>query len=498
MPLTCDIGRPERDAVLDAFRQGRLRALVSSRVLNEGLDVPDADVAVIVGGALGEREHVQRVGRLLRPSPGKRALVYELVTRQTIEVSQAWRRRQGLSFDAPRSYRLVGGVVVPRLPRAKRTTPGCGRSSTSVNASSVDPSGSSTPACGTPSRSKGHPARSSSRSGFWPSSDAQRATLPVYRRATPAGVVFEEAARAAGIARAPSLARGELPRRDPRGPRGLALRRLARRARARRPAGLAVSRRTRASGQPRPDPAALVPGHGRDPRGRGQRPGPRPAREAAWAPLHGVSASPRRGTPSSSSLAPLRSFVIPLLYGRALGSLGAPPARGASGSACARACLLEDRLADLQLATGDPIFPAAEPRRFDSQLEERFAQDFRRVAPDWDVLREPEPIPAGTRLVFPDFALQHRVERVARWLAGACGVLDAGISSPEARTVPRGARGEPDPLHRRGSRMCRGRAPGGCRDPQIPPTGRCSGGPARCHMTVFHPQGDCHVVATSA
>jgi superfamily II DNA or RNA helicase len=97
MPLTCDIGRQERDQVLHAFRQGQLRALVSSRVLNEGLDVPDADVAVIVGGALGEREHVQRVGRLLRPGPGKRALVYELVTRQTVEVSQAWRRRQGLA-----------------------------------------------------------------------------------------------------------------------------------------------------------------------------------------------------------------------------------------------------------------------------------------------------------------------------------------------------------------------------------------------------------------
>jgi superfamily II DNA or RNA helicase len=96
MPLTCDIGRQERDQVLDAFRQGQLRALVSARVLNEGLDVPDADVAVIVGGALGEREHVQRIGRLLRPGPGKRALVYELVTRQTLEVSQAWRRRQGL------------------------------------------------------------------------------------------------------------------------------------------------------------------------------------------------------------------------------------------------------------------------------------------------------------------------------------------------------------------------------------------------------------------
>ena len=96
MPLTCDIGRRERDEALERFRRGQIRTLVSARVLNEGLDVPDADVAVVVGGALGEREHVQRVGRLLRPGEGKRALVYELVTRDTMEVGQARRRRQGL------------------------------------------------------------------------------------------------------------------------------------------------------------------------------------------------------------------------------------------------------------------------------------------------------------------------------------------------------------------------------------------------------------------
>jgi superfamily II DNA or RNA helicase len=96
MPLTCDIGRQEREEVLDRFRGGELRTLVSARVLNEGLDVPDADVAIIVGGALGEREHVQRVGRLLRPGEGKRAVVYELITRNTFEVGQARRRRRGL------------------------------------------------------------------------------------------------------------------------------------------------------------------------------------------------------------------------------------------------------------------------------------------------------------------------------------------------------------------------------------------------------------------
>lgn len=96
MPPTCDISRRERDDVLERFRRGELRALVSARVLNEGLDVPDADVAIIVGGALGEREHVQRVGRLLRPSEGKRAIAYELVTRNTVEIRQARRRRRGL------------------------------------------------------------------------------------------------------------------------------------------------------------------------------------------------------------------------------------------------------------------------------------------------------------------------------------------------------------------------------------------------------------------
>ena len=96
MPITCDIARAEREQALAAFRDGELRTLVSARVLNEGIDVPDADVAIIVGGVQGEREHVQRVGRLLRPRPGKRALVYELVTTRTSEERQSAHRRQAL------------------------------------------------------------------------------------------------------------------------------------------------------------------------------------------------------------------------------------------------------------------------------------------------------------------------------------------------------------------------------------------------------------------
>ncbi len=101
MPITCDIPRGERAAALERFRRGELRALVSARVLNEGIDVPDADVAVVVGGTQGEREHVQRIGRLLRPQAGKTAVVYELVMRGTSEVAQAARRRGSLAARQP-------------------------------------------------------------------------------------------------------------------------------------------------------------------------------------------------------------------------------------------------------------------------------------------------------------------------------------------------------------------------------------------------------------
>ena len=97
MPLTCDIGRRERQDALARFRTGELRALVSAQVLNEGLDVPDAEVGIVVGGRLGEREHVQRVGRLLRPGEGKQALVYELVIGHSSEARDAERRGRRLA-----------------------------------------------------------------------------------------------------------------------------------------------------------------------------------------------------------------------------------------------------------------------------------------------------------------------------------------------------------------------------------------------------------------
>lgn len=83
----------ERKRILQAFRTGAYSKLVAGRVLNEGVDVPDANIAIVVSGNSTPREHIQRLGRIIRPKPAE-AVLYELVTRHTSEVSTARKRRR--------------------------------------------------------------------------------------------------------------------------------------------------------------------------------------------------------------------------------------------------------------------------------------------------------------------------------------------------------------------------------------------------------------------
>jgi len=81
----------ERRLVLERFRAGRYSKLVAGRVLNEGVDVPDARVAIVVSGSSATREYIQRLGRVLRPKPIE-AVLYEIVSRRTTETKAARRR----------------------------------------------------------------------------------------------------------------------------------------------------------------------------------------------------------------------------------------------------------------------------------------------------------------------------------------------------------------------------------------------------------------------
>jgi hypothetical protein len=148
-------------------------------------------------------------------------------------------------------------------------------------------------------------------------------------------------------------------------------------------------------------------------------------RHAKWRGL--ICAVAERSGHQGASLeisGPFALFRNTRLYGRALGEL-IPLLAWCARFRLQADCVVDGRRVTLELATGDPIFPARAPSQYDSQLEERFAREFRRVAREWDLLREPEPIVAEGSLIFPDFALQHRSDPSRRWLLEIVGFWTA-------------------------------------------------------------------------
>ncbi|MCS6900334.1 MAG: DEAD/DEAH box helicase family protein [Polyangiaceae bacterium] len=88
----------ERSEILARFADGSYNAVATSKVLNEGVDVPDANVAIVISGSGTVREHVQRLGRILRKKDGKRAILYELVSADTVETFTSERRREHSAY----------------------------------------------------------------------------------------------------------------------------------------------------------------------------------------------------------------------------------------------------------------------------------------------------------------------------------------------------------------------------------------------------------------
>jgi len=89
----------ERREILLRFNAGTYPIVATSRVLNEGVNVPEANVAVVLSGSGSVREHVQRLGRVLRKSGDKEAVLYEVITQGTVEEFTSTRRRQHDAYD---------------------------------------------------------------------------------------------------------------------------------------------------------------------------------------------------------------------------------------------------------------------------------------------------------------------------------------------------------------------------------------------------------------
>lgn len=98
--LTAHSDKRERNAVLDAFARGTIRAIAACEVLNEGWDAPALKVGVVLGGEKGVREAVQRLGRLLRRSGDRAARLYEVVVQETPEVEASRRRGRAGAYKA--------------------------------------------------------------------------------------------------------------------------------------------------------------------------------------------------------------------------------------------------------------------------------------------------------------------------------------------------------------------------------------------------------------
>ena len=91
----------ERLAVLENFANGTLPVLVANRVLDEGVDVPEAKVAVVIGGQGSTRQAKQRLGRVLRKTGSARATLYEVVCENTKEVQRSRTRRKSDAYERP-------------------------------------------------------------------------------------------------------------------------------------------------------------------------------------------------------------------------------------------------------------------------------------------------------------------------------------------------------------------------------------------------------------
>jgi superfamily II DNA or RNA helicase len=104
--LLSHCGKKERLEVLRGFEEGGYPALVANQVLDEGVDLPAAKVAIVIGGSGSTKQAKQRLGRVLRKSGHERATLYEVVCAGTNEERRSRRRRRSDAYQGTRHRRI--------------------------------------------------------------------------------------------------------------------------------------------------------------------------------------------------------------------------------------------------------------------------------------------------------------------------------------------------------------------------------------------------------
>ena len=79
-------GRQANENALERFRSREIFILIACKALDEGIDVPDAEIGIVLSGTGMQRQRIQRLGRILRRSGKKeRASLYYLFVKESAE-----------------------------------------------------------------------------------------------------------------------------------------------------------------------------------------------------------------------------------------------------------------------------------------------------------------------------------------------------------------------------------------------------------------------------
>jgi len=104
--LLSHCGKKERLDYLEGLRDGIYPVVVANRVLDEGVDLPNVKIAIVIGGMASTKQAKQRLGRILRRSGNQEATLYEVVCKDTNETLRSRKRRASDAYSRTRHRRI--------------------------------------------------------------------------------------------------------------------------------------------------------------------------------------------------------------------------------------------------------------------------------------------------------------------------------------------------------------------------------------------------------
>ena len=79
-------GLTERQEIINQFKQGKIQVLIGIKCLDEGIDIKNARIAILMASSTNPREYVQRVGRVIRPDDNKQnSIIFDFIVRPNDE-----------------------------------------------------------------------------------------------------------------------------------------------------------------------------------------------------------------------------------------------------------------------------------------------------------------------------------------------------------------------------------------------------------------------------